>query len=80
MFREVPLQQATVEFNRYNSTKLELGDRSLQAFHVGGTFRATNVEAFVRLLEQGFALHVERSGGRIILTRSDRDGKTSVVE
>ncbi len=36
---------------------------------VGGNFRWSNTQAFVRLLEQGFALRAERRDDTIVLQR-----------
>ena len=37
------------------------------ALRVGGSFRADNSTAFVRLLEQGFPVRAEETGERIVL-------------
>jgi ferric-dicitrate binding protein FerR (iron transport regulator) len=35
---------------------------------IEGNFRATNVEAFVRLLESGFPVHAQAQADQILLT------------
>lgn len=66
-FRDTPLQAAAAEFNRYNARKIVMGDAQVAAMRVGGNFRWSNTEAFVRLLEQGFPVRAERRPDRIVL-------------
>ena len=66
-FRDATLAEAAAEFNRYNARKLVIGDPAAGALRIGGSFRADNAAAFVRLLEQGFPVHAEHSGDRIVL-------------
>jgi transmembrane sensor len=68
VFRDTTLADAVAEFNRYNEQKLVIEDPALAAIHIGGNFRSTNVDAFVRLLEQGFPIHADRQDDRIVLT------------
>jgi transmembrane sensor len=67
VFRDTALSDAVAEFNRYNVQKIVIEDPAVAAMHVGGNFRSTNVEAFVRLIEQGFAIHAEAHGDQILL-------------
>ena len=66
-FRDTTLAEAAAEFNRYNARKLVIGDAEAGALRVGGSFRADNATAFVRLLEQGFPVRADASGDRIVL-------------
>ncbi|MET1162806.1 MAG: FecR domain-containing protein [Pseudoxanthomonas sp.] len=66
-FRDTSLEDAAAEFNRYNTRKIVMGDRSVATMRVGGNFRWSNTEAFVRLLEQGFPVRAERTPDRIVL-------------
>jgi transmembrane sensor len=66
-FRDTPLEAAASEFNRYNARKIVMGDTEVAAMRVGGNFRWSNTEAFVRLLEQGFPVRAERHPDRIVL-------------
>jgi transmembrane sensor len=66
-FRDTPLEEAAAEFNRYNARKIVMGDREVAALRVGGNFRWSNTEAFVRLLEQGFPVRSEQQGDRVVL-------------
>lgn len=68
MFRDQTLAGAVAEFNRYNRTQLVISDPRVAAIRIEGNFRATRVEAFVRLLEAGFPLHATRHGDEIELT------------
>lgn len=62
VFRGTPLVEAVAEFNRYNAHKLMVDDPSIAAIPVGGSFRWSNTDAFVRVLEQGFGLRAVRDG------------------
>lgn len=68
-FHDTPLADAVAEFNRYNARKILIADPSVAAMRVGGNFRWSNAEAFVRLLEQGFPVRAERRDGEIVLRR-----------
>lgn len=71
VFDRTPLQEAVDAFNRHSSVQagatLVLGDDSLRDRLLGGTFRAANAEAFVRLLEKSVEVRSERHGDRIVL-------------
>jgi transmembrane sensor len=68
VFDRTPLQDAVDAFNRHSSGKrIVIGDAVLRARLMGGTFRATNVEAFVRLLEQSAEIRSELRGDQIVL-------------
>lgn len=68
-FHDTPLASAVAEFNRYNARKIVVDDASIGALLIGGNFRWSNAEAFVRLLEQAFPVRAERSGDTIVLKR-----------
>jgi transmembrane sensor len=61
VFTNETLAQVVAEFNRYNTTKLQVGDAAAAQLRVDGTFRATNLEAFLRLLKRGFPVAVTHS-------------------
>jgi transmembrane sensor len=67
MFRDQSLGQAAAEFNRYNVRKIVIRDPTVAALKIEGNFRATNAEAFVRLLESGFPVRAETQADQIIL-------------
>ncbi len=66
-FHDTPLASAAAEFNRYNVQKIVIGDDDAGKLRIGGNFRWSNTNAFVRLLEQGFPIHAERHGNSIVL-------------
>jgi transmembrane sensor len=68
VFRRVTLAEASAEFNRYNTRKIEIEDPAVEALRIAGSFRANNVEAFVRLLERGYPLQAEERGDRFVLS------------
>ncbi len=68
-FHDTPLATAAAEFNRYNARKIVIGDPGVGAMRVGGNFRWSNIDAFVRLLAQGFPVQARRQGDTIVLTR-----------
>lgn len=67
VFHDTPLSAAVEEFNRYNARKLAIADPSIAGLQVGGHFRWSNDEAFVRLIEQVFPVRAEAQGNRIVL-------------
>jgi transmembrane sensor len=71
IFDRTPLEDAVEAFNRHSSDtsgmRLVIGDARLSSRLMGGTFRATNVEGFVRLLEQSPEIRVDRRGRQIVL-------------
>ena len=62
VFDQVTLSDAAAEFNRYNQTQLKVLDPQTAAIRIGGSFEATNVEAFVRLLQSAYGLAIDRDG------------------
>jgi transmembrane sensor len=66
-FRDTPLSSAIGEFNRYNTRQIVIEDERVAALQIGGIFRATQPEAFVRLLSEGFPIHVVMEADRIVL-------------
>lgn len=63
-FNLLPLSEVAAEFNRYNRTQLSV-DPSAAGIPIGGTFEASNVNAFVRLLHDAYGLKTEQDGERI---------------
>jgi transmembrane sensor len=68
MFRDQSLSEAIAEFNRYNVRKIVIQDPAIASLKIEGNFRATNVEAFVRLLESGFPVRAQVEPDQILLT------------
>jgi transmembrane sensor len=70
IFRDMALADAIAEFNRYNVRKIFIDDPTVATIRVSGKFRSTQIEAFVRLLEEGFPVRAQSVGDRIVLTDS----------
>jgi transmembrane sensor len=70
-FRDQTLGEAVAEFNRYNERKIIIADSKVAALKIEGNFRATNVDAFVRLLESGFPVRATTDNGEIVLTANE---------
>jgi transmembrane sensor len=68
VFHETPLAEAVAEFNRYNNRRIIIEDPALANIPVSGNFRATNVDAFVRLLHEGFAIGARDHGDQVVLS------------
>ncbi len=68
IFDKTPLEMAAAEFNRYNQVKLVIDDANLATMRFSGSFKNDNVDAFVRLLTEGFGVHVVREAGKILIT------------
>lgn len=66
-FRDTSLADAASEFNRFNSRRIVIADPAVGELRIGGNFRWSNAEGFVRLLEQGFPVHAEYRDGEIVL-------------
>jgi transmembrane sensor len=62
VFQRTPLEEAIAAFNSFNHRQLVLGDPRLRTRRLGGSFRADNVDAFVRLLETGFDIRAHPRG------------------
>jgi len=58
-FNNATLADAAAEFNRYNTRKIQILDDQAAQVRIGGTFEATNVDAFVRLLREAYGVKVE---------------------
>ena len=71
VFDRTPLADAVEAFNSHappSGVKLVIGDPALRSRRLGGTFRAVNVEGFVRLLERGGEVRAEKNGNEIVLS------------
>jgi transmembrane sensor len=63
-FDQATLAEAAAEFNRYNQRQLVIDDPETAAIRIGGTFQASNIDAFVRLLREAYGLRIEVHGGQ----------------
>jgi transmembrane sensor len=69
-FTDMTLGEVVAEFNRHNRQKLVVGDVKTAAVRITGTFRANNVDAFVRLLDFGFGVTAVPQGAGIVLRKT----------
>jgi transmembrane sensor len=58
-FDQTTLADAAAEFSRYHRRPIVVTDPEAAAIRIGGTFQASNVEAFARLLRDAYGLRVE---------------------
>lgn len=70
-FDRTPLLDALEEVNRYSSLPIRLNDASLQTMSVSGSFSTRDTAVFLRSLEQGFGLRVQRAGDAWVLSRAE---------
>jgi transmembrane sensor len=64
------LPQLLAEMNRYSTTKLTIGDPSLEYIRVSGVFRTGDQSALLRMLREGWAIGARRiSDAQIVLQR-----------
>ncbi len=75
VFVDEPLREVVAQFNRVNQVQIVLGDPELGAQSVAGSFRAENVEAFVRLLTTDGDIVAERPDANHIRLRRNRAGR-----
>ena len=69
---DAPLSEVVQQFNQRNRVQLSIADADLGTRAVGGAFRADQVEAFVRLLEERREIAVERRDAEHIVLRKVR--------
>ena len=69
IFDYTTLADAATEFNRYNRQKIILADASLGRHTVVGTFPATNVKLFGRVVQVILGLRVEEHKDEIVISR-----------
>lgn len=67
VFKHTRLADAAAEFNRYNGLKLVIANQAAAERTIGGTFPATNVEAFARVVRNALGLDVERHGDNTLI-------------
>ncbi len=67
-FRQSTLADAAAEFNRYNVRKIEIADPKVASIRIGGSFKASNVDAFGELLQDAYGLRVETTDEKIIIS------------
>ncbi|MBO9527505.1 MAG: FecR domain-containing protein, partial [Sphingobium yanoikuyae] len=68
-FDQQPLGEVVAEFNRYNQAQIAVTDPAVAQMRMGGVFQSGNVDAFLRLLEDAYGLHVSRAGEAVKISR-----------
>ena len=71
-FAELPLAEVVTEFNLRNRQQLVVGDAATGRLRVGGSFRADNLEGFVRLLEASFGVSAQRRADGALVLRHQK--------
>jgi transmembrane sensor len=67
-FSDLPLAEVVTEFNLRNQRQIVVADAATGSLKLGGTFRADNVDGFVRLLEASLGVTAgTRADGTIVL-------------
>lgn len=70
IFSDSRLDAVAAEFNRYNRRRLVVAP-SAAGVRIDGTFKASNLEGFLRLLDRGFGVKARPSGAdELVLERS----------
>lgn len=69
LFNGQSLADVAAQFNRYNERKLVIADPAVGRVRIGGYFRATDLDSFVRVLRERFGIAVIQESGRILLRR-----------
>jgi transmembrane sensor len=69
-FVDMPLRDVVAAFNRYNQRQLSVADEATGDIRVGGTFRADNIDAFIRLLDESFGVSGFRVGDQVTLRKT----------
>ena len=67
VFRDVSLAQAAAQFNRYNERKIVIDDAEAADLRIAGSFRTTNAESFVDIIERGYPVRGIIHDDRIII-------------
>lgn len=66
-FDRTTLGEVAAEFNRYNRRQIRIADLRTAQIRIGGTFEATDIDAFARLLRAGFGLTVREDAEAITI-------------
>lgn len=64
-FDQAPLSQVVAEFNRYNRAQLIVTDTAAAQIPIGGSFQASSVDSFTRLLHDAYGLKIERNDSTV---------------
>lgn len=70
VFRNARLADVVGEFNRYNTTKLVIGDPSIGDLRLSAELQSNDYIAFLNLAEMRLNLRAEREGQDIVISRA----------
>jgi len=68
-FDRSTLAEAVAEFNRYNERQIVIDDPQIAILKIGGSFQASNIGAFLRLLHDAYGLKVSEMGDQVKISR-----------
>lgn len=69
VFEATPLADVIAQFSHHSGRRILLRDQTLARLPISGRFRASNLDSFLKLLETGFDVRVERGPGEVALSR-----------
>ena len=69
-FDGATLAEVAAEFNRYHTKSIVIVDQAAAEISIGGTFQSSNVDAFIRLMQRGYGLHVEETPHEVRISSS----------
>ena len=69
IFRDRPIRDVILEFNRYSVRKIVIVDPSIADIHFSGSFHSKNADGFIRLITERLPIQSEQRGDQIVLTR-----------
>lgn len=70
IFHHTALAEAAAELNRYNRTKIIIGDPDAARLTMTGAFPANDIAAFAVTAREVFGLRVDNRGDEIVITRA----------
>jgi transmembrane sensor len=56
IFDETPIEEAAASFNRYSTRKIALGNVTPKHLKIGGRFKLSNIDGFVRIMNASYGL------------------------
>jgi transmembrane sensor len=71
IFDNISLLEAVTQVNRYSSVPLRINDQNLLNLHISGAFYTPDIQVFIRSLEQGFGLHVEKTAEAYVIRKDN---------
>ena len=71
IFDNISLLEAVTQVNRYSSVPLRINDQNLLNLHISGAFYTPDIPVFIRSLEQGFGLHVEKTTEAYVIRKDN---------